>query len=122
MQVNNKSSKPRIQVTVENGRVVGWVEGDTFHKTIYGSKHLLRVPPAIAFDIYSLDLAEKFGGIKVQILDEETGTIYKSSIKQIREYGKNFNRGYGDQIYLVLGSWSIYKSGDFLQLPLFQGI
>ncbi len=100
------------------GRVIGKVKGDTFYKTIRSS-HYLRRPPAIAFDIQSLDDAEQAGAVKVQVRDRENGTVYKSAIKHIREKGKPFNRGFGDQIYLVLEGWVKSKPGGGLQLDMF---
>jgi hypothetical protein len=109
-----------IPVHSVNGRVVGKVEGDTFYKSIKGSKHFLRVPPAIAFDILSIDEAEEAGAVKVQVVDQETGTIYKSTIQNIREHGEEFNRGFGNQIFLVLEGWVKTKRGGGLQLGLWK--
>jgi hypothetical protein len=109
-----------IPVHAENGRVVGKVEGDTFYKSVKGSKHFLRVPPAIAFDVISLDDAEEAGAEKVVVTDQETGTVYKSTIQHIREHGEKFNRGFGDQIFLVLEGWVKSKRGGGLQLGLWE--
>ena len=114
------TKKGKIPVHAENGWVVGKVEGNTFYKSIKGSKHILRRPRAIAFDLYSLDEAEGVGAVKVQVLDQENGTVYKSTIQHIREHGKEFNRGFGDQIFLVLEGWVKSKRGGGLQLGMWE--
>jgi hypothetical protein len=102
------------------GRLIGKVQGDTFYKSIR-KNHYLRRPPAIAFDIESLDQAEQAGADKVQVTDREDGTTYISTIEHIRTRGNVFNRGYGDQIYLVLDGWIKQKPGGRLQMSLFGG-
>jgi hypothetical protein len=101
------------------GKVVGKVEGITFHKSLKASRHFLKIPPAIAFDASTLEDAEKAGAVKVQVTDQETGTIYKTTIAQIRDYGFRVNRGFGDQIALPLPSFICIKRGDGVQLSLF---
>lgn len=86
-------------------RAVGNVTGDTFHKNITGRKHLLRKPPAIAFDTSTLHDAEQAGAAFVVVTDTDTGKQYRASIKAIFRHGTPFNRGFGDQIYLPLGWW-----------------
>ena len=100
-------------------KVIGCVQGDTFYKSISKS-HYLRCPPAIAYDVDALDQAEQAGAVKVQVSDRDDGTVYKSTIHHIRENGKPFNRGYGDQIYLILNGWITSRRGG-RQLSLFGG-
>jgi hypothetical protein len=100
------------------GRIIGKVEGDTFYKTI-ASNHYLKKPPAIAFDVSSLDDAENAGAKRVEVKDRETGLIYQTTIKHIRAKGFKFNRGYGEQVGLSMNGWSKYKSGGGIQLGLF---
>lgn len=102
-----------------DGRVIGKVEGETFYKSIRKS-HYLRRPPAIAFDVESLVQAEQAGAVNVQVTDRDDGTIYKSTIQHIRKKGKEFNRGFGDQIFLTLDGWVKSKPGGGLQLGLWE--
>jgi hypothetical protein len=90
------------------GKRVGSVRGNVFHKTIQ-SKHMLRVPPAIAFDITTLDEAARKGADRVKIKNRDTDITYTTTIDHIMRKGVPMNRGYGDQIYLPLESWQ--KSG-----------
>lgn len=104
-----------------NGRAIAKVKGDTLIKSIHGSRHMLRQPRAIAFDVDSLNQAEAAGAVLVNVTDQETGVIYRSTIAHIRDKGIRLNRGYGEQIALPLEGWTTHKRGGGLQLALFGG-
>jgi len=99
-------------------KVVGKVCWDTFKKIIIGSKHLLRKPLAIAFDIASLHDAERAGARWVEVKDKETGIVYKVTIERIWEYDFKLNRGYGNQIALPLEYW--LQDGHPKQMSMFE--
>ena len=101
------------------GRVIGKVERNTFYKSIR-KNHYLRKPPAIAFDVDSLEQAEQAGAIWVEVRDRGEGTVYRAVLRYILEKGVIFNRGYGEQIYLVLEGWVKSKPGGGLQLRLWS--
>jgi len=86
-------------------RIVGQVKGDTFYKNIRGSRHMLRKPQAIAFDISTLEDALDAGASKVEVTDLDDGKVYIAHIVDILRDGKRFNRGYGAQIYYLLSRW-----------------
>ncbi len=102
-------------------RVVGQVRGDVFQKAAYGSKHMLRRPPAWALDLRSLDEAERLGALSVSILDRESGLTYRASVNTIRRDGRLFNRGHGEQVWLALDRWVVTRPGEVRaqQLTLF---
>lgn len=84
-------------------RVIGEVREDGFFQQHrLGSKHFLRSPRAIAFDVEVLDKAERAGAHGVEIFDDETGKSYRARIETIRKRGFKLNRGFGDQIALSL--------------------
>ena len=87
------------------GKTVGHVNGDEFVKKVHSSTHFLRKPRGIAFDLDSLDKAQKFGAKRVKIYDLDTGLIYSVKIEIILEKGFVFNRGFGNQIGLTLNYW-----------------
>ena len=89
-----------------NGKPVGEVKGAAFHKTIVGSKHLLRQPKAIAFDSCTLRDAEAAGATSARIYDRETGTAYTATLERVRAEGFAVTRGYGNQWALALERWS----------------
>lgn len=77
----------------------------TYYRRINGSKHLLKKPIAITNDVEALMKAEALGADRVRIVDSETDIEYSATIQLIHEYGVAMNRGFGDQLYLLLGYW-----------------
>ena len=104
------------------GHVVGTLRGDTFYKSVYGSRHMLRKPQAWALDKQALEDAKRAGAVYVQIVDNETGTVYRAPVSHILEAGFDLNRGYGSQIALPLAGWTRTIKGKPLpkQLDLFE--
>lgn len=92
------------------GRVVGFVRGDTFTKRVQASRHFLRKPPAIAFDVQSLITAQRLGATRVEVTDTESGRVYRVQLETIRARGVRVNRGFGDQLALLLHEWNISDS------------
>lgn len=88
-------------------RVIGYVRGDTFRKTITGSKHLLQRPKAICFDRSSLRDATAAGATCAAIFDRETGTTYTATLATIDAHSFPVRRGFGDQVGVSLDHWSI---------------
>ncbi|HQP61915.1 MAG TPA: hypothetical protein PKX41_11970 [Anaerolineaceae bacterium] len=118
---NNTKPEPFYN---SKGKVVATRKGDTLYKTVKGSIHMLRRPPAWALDMAILNEAEKAGAVRVQVTDKETGTIYRATVGHIREAGITFNRGHGLQIALPLSGWTRHKRGAGLapvQPSLFGG-
>ena len=118
---SNHSTKPeKINIYIA-GKIVGYVATDTFYKKLAGSRHFLRKPPAIAFDVASLEQAKAAGAEVVKVTDKETGITYTATILHIFAKGKKFNRGYGEQIYLTMNGWSRRGKGITTQRGLFEG-
>jgi hypothetical protein len=88
-------------------RVIGVVAGDTFRKSITGSKHILRRPRAIAFDRCTLLDAAAAGATCAAILDRETGITYSISFETIDRHSFPVHRGHGDQVAVTLEHWSV---------------
>jgi hypothetical protein len=110
------NQKPTNTPIYVNGRVIGYVTGDTFHKTITGSKHLLRIPcAAIGFDRCTLRDASKAGATHVVIVDRETGTTYSATFETIDRHGFSVRRGHGDQVGLALDHWSINGANPVIE-------
>lgn len=98
-------SNSRIPIRA-NQKIVGYVERETFYKNLVASKHFLRVPRAIAFDVSTLDDAERAGARFVEITDTESGRVFRQSIATIRARGFRVARGFGEQIALALDEWT----------------
>ena len=93
------------QVVYLNNKAIGIVVGNKFQKRVQGSRHFLRIPPSIASDEIVLETVQNMGANEVSVFDMETGTVYESSIANIKEHGIRFDRGYGKQIGLEFKYW-----------------
>ncbi len=87
-------------------QAIGQVEGDTFIKRVRSSIHMLRSPRGWALDVKSLEDAQEAGAKFVDLQDGDTKKTYRASIDHIWAKGFRFNRGFGDQICLVLKEWN----------------
>lgn len=62
-------------IFTDGGKFAGIVFPDgCFFKTIVGSRHLLRTPPAIAYYVSVLRRAKSLGATRLVVMDRETGT------------------------------------------------
>ncbi len=87
-------------------REVAGITGATLHKVIHDA-HILRKPPAIAFDASIIAQAERQGVQVVSVLNTDSERRYSVTLADFQRYGFRFNRGWGDQIALELRFWSI---------------
>jgi hypothetical protein len=85
---------------------IGDIHGRIFKKVIHGSKHLLRIPPAIAIDKEAFVNINNSGVVVIQVLDVDTQVLYSISTTDFIEYHKPLDRGYGEQYYVELKYWS----------------
>lgn len=125
---SHKSIRPggarqRVPIRV-GGRTVGEVRGDIFVKRVQASRHFLRTPPAICFDVSTLKDAERAGAQTVEVTDADTGRVYRASMGTMWAKGRSLNRGYGEQWRLDLRYWNTGGQGGeppIQQLPLLGG-
>jgi hypothetical protein len=114
-------SQPNYSRNIRVGKkIVGKVVENEFVKKVHSVKHFLHKPPAIAFDVGSLEQAQKLGATQVKIIDLDSGIVYKVTIELILEKGFRFNRGYGNQIGLTLNYWQLEGSTQNPQLALWR--
>lgn len=111
-------SNSHYNIVRVGNKVVGKVVGDEFVKKLHSVKHFLHTPPAIAFNLESLDQVRNLGATRVKIIDLDTGIIYRVTIEVILKRGFLFNRGFGDQIGLALKYWNFNKMGKPSQMSL----
>jgi len=81
------------------------VAGNTLHRVARASKHLLRRPPAWAFETGILKLAQQLGATQVEVTDAETGTTYVAPLARFWTQGIPLSRGWGEQVALTLNHW-----------------
>lgn len=91
-------------VRVKN-KVVGVVQDGIFKKKVNGSKHFLRTPPAIAFDIDTINSAKQGGAKHIEIFDKDSNNFYLTRMAKLEEKGFEFSRGFGKQVAMVMSDW-----------------
>lgn len=90
------------------GRHVGEVTGGIFKKSILGSRHILRKPPALALSVESLTQAEQVGASEIQITDTESGRVYSCSIEFFKGNSFPIQRGgFEPQLALPIGKFDV---------------
>lgn len=102
-----KSKSNRVPIYRADGRAIGRVEGDTFHKSAHSTRHMLTRPPAWAADLDALDQARAAGATRVEVKDLDTGKVYAADLADFFRYGVKVTRGHGVQLALPLGRWSV---------------
>lgn len=103
-----------------DGRIIGYLQNRTFYKSVIGSKHRLRKPPAYAIDAEAFDAEISPNATEIVVIDKETGTEYHASVETFGRHSFRFNRGFFDQYGLSLQYWRVKNNGD-RQLSLFEG-
>lgn len=119
MSIDSVTQEHKKVLKVGN-RVIGYFEGNRFIKSVVGSRHKLKFPPA-----YCLS-AEVFEQIKADISeiivrDRESGLIYRSSVDNFTEHCFEIQRGsFERQLALTLNHWEVTRNGQH-QPSLFGG-
>jgi len=89
-----------------DGKIIGAIRGDVFIKRVDASKHFLRVPPAIGFDVDAIVTARERGAKFAEVFDRESKHTYRAPLSLIESRGFVVNRGYGHQVALPLKDWT----------------
>jgi len=89
-------------------RPVGDVVGSEFVKPIR-EKGYLRVPPAICFDVDTLQAAERAGARFIRVVDRDNGTEYLTTFVKIWRDSFTLDRGFGVQRGLLLSEWDVIE-------------
>jgi hypothetical protein len=109
----------RKRVIRLRGKVIGVIEGNTFTKSVHGSKHQVRSPPAWAIDADIFDNEIQPNCTQILIVDRETNKRYRTSVDTFDNKKKEIERGYGKQYLLTLNHWNIEIDGE-IQLGLWE--
>jgi hypothetical protein len=102
------------QVFVD-GKRIGEIIGDTFHKPVRWTVHHLRTPSGWAIDKASCDFTIFPKCKYIVVEDNETGKKYWCTVKLFREKMMEFNRGFKPQYVLTMDYWCKQK-------PIEQGV
>lgn len=109
---NDRTKSPTSQcqtVRSYDGKIIGYLDCDTFVKPLCGSKHQLKQPPAWAIDALAFDEQIRPYAATFRIEDKETDTIYEVPVAFFDQHKGFLDRGYGPQYFLVLSKWEIVK-------------
>lgn len=120
---NENSDVSRRRLTTLDGRPVADVRTDWkgrrySFKTISGSKHILRTPPAIAFDKSVLEQAERLGVEYHVVKDRESGRVRCAEHSKFMKHGFPVARWSTPQFALPLGFW--HEGAEPPQTSLFD--
>ncbi len=96
-------------IYAQNGKIVARADGDKMQKVIQGSKHFLRTPPAIAFDVFCITQAKRMNLKEIQVVDSETRTLYSVDMPTFLEKSLQLNSGFGEQMALTMEHWKVEK-------------
>jgi hypothetical protein len=115
MQMQYSGQPAGGQVFRVNGKVVAELRGEVLVKRVRGSMHLLHHPRrAWAIDAQVLVDAERAGARLVEIVDQETGEVFRAAVAQFHAKGFSVDRGYGAQRALALEH---FNTGDMTRPP-----
>ena len=109
---NGRHKQEGVPIYNGKGIQIGHVVDGVFYKRVRRSEHMLRKPPAWANDIDSLKQVERANGTFVVLDETEWGIRYSAPLARIWDRGREFNRGFGDQIFMVLGDWDTEDGGS----------
>lgn len=119
MQATVQHERPKHLLTAD-GRFSGCViEDGILYRRARASKHLLRKPPAWAFEECILREAEQAGVHTVRVEDMDTLTVYVAPLRSFWTRGIAIERGFALQRALPLWCWHAEKIDPTGQLVLF---
>jgi len=98
-----------------SGRVVASLDSDGTLRRVVRSNHILRSPPAIAFDASVIATAESLGCR--HIVCDVSGDSYAVTMRAFRHAAVPLNRGHGEQLAMPLHAWTV-TSADAYTMPL----
>ena len=94
------------------GKIIGFLKGSQFVKTVLGSKHKLRFPPAWAIDAAAYEKDVRNKAREILITDKETGLKYRTSVEEFEAFKRELDRGFGRQYFLPIKYWAVEKTEE----------
>ena len=104
-----------------NNHRVATVRDGVLYRTIH-TQHILKNPPAIAFDLICLAQAQKAGAIRLEVKNADTGEVYRATWQHFQAAALDIEfKPFGKQKALPLSGWTRQGPGP-RQLSLFEGV
>ncbi len=94
-------------ISPDKGRTVAEITDKLLKKHIYKSKHFLRKPPAIAFDLEIIEAARAAGVERVEAHEDEDKKLYSVDLDRFVKSSIVIDRGAGPQLALPLEYWTV---------------
>ena len=113
MSLSNIKEHSKQVVKLPDGKVIGYIENETFVKEVQASKHKLRCPPAwcISADAFENDIKPNVNALIVK--DKESDITYQSSVDNFIEHCFEIQRGsFERQLALTLNHWQAEENGN----------
>jgi hypothetical protein len=115
-QSHDPARNQGIPLYVGNRRVA-LISGGVLRKTI-NTNHLLRKPPAIAFDEAVIRQTEAAGATLIAVFNADNGVEYSTSLRAFLAHAFVVDRGFGRQLALTMNRWHTGHQ-DGQQLTIF---
>ena len=99
-----ESGEIRLCTFGRTGQLVGKISGDTAYKDVSASSAFLKYPErAIAHTMDALKFMQAMGAAYIDVLDEDTGIHYRTTVQKYFDEGVYFDGGkWGEQLKLTL--------------------
>ena len=108
-----------MELRTDDGVVVAQVFDGVMIVKRLESRHKLRRPEGWAFDKSVIQQAEVAGASRIRITCGDTGATYHTNLTTFLDKAFPFNRGFNEQLVLVMKHWNTGEMAE--QLSLFGG-
>jgi hypothetical protein len=108
-----------MELRTDDGVVVARVVDGIMIAKRQESKHKLRRPEGWAFDSTVIEQAQNAGARRIRITCGDTGVTYRVLFSDFMDNAFPLNRGFNNQLVLVLKYWDTGEQSE--QLSLFGG-
>ena len=108
-----------MELRTDDGVVVAQVFDGVMIVKRLESRHKLRRPEGWAFDKSVIQQAEVAGASRIRITCGDTCTTYRTDLTTFLDNAFPFNRGFNEQLVLVMKHWKTGEQAE--QLSLFGG-
>lgn len=97
------------------GKVIGKISGDTGYKDVSAKTAFIHYPKeAIAYTIDALKFMQAMGAVYIDVLDEDSGIHYKTTVQKYFDEGEYFDGGkWGEQLKLTLPNFMQTRDPNF---------
>lgn len=96
----------------ERGQIVGTLVDGILQKTVNSKKHRLHFMNAYAVDVDLIKQVLEQGCRAIEILEKDTGDLYRIETDDFIKHAKIVDFGHGEQYAVNVGKWQYYPNGQ----------